>query len=314
VITYCAHPLPDAIAHDLIDREVAIARLGHSRQTDDVQWRLAGFYDEARLTLAIDLYTNPRYSTAGLQRLLRQFPTDTWMLDTLSRRTPSSTEKQAAYVAIAASHPDGDKFVHRQNVIHWLTRATDPDLSIAELAALLQTDEPEVLSALATASGPIKRALLEGDEAVRTWATRMLYRYKDSDVPALLQTALQDSAAAVRRLAALRLYSLDAAPLPSRDGLLQMLADSDSNVRIAAIDALIALGDTSVIDALISRLADPNPDVSFKAAYALGRLGDPRALAPLLQMRETDRRTTHSGVKLTQTAARAIRHITKRQA
>jgi HEAT repeat protein len=236
------------------------------------------------------------------------------MLDTLSRRTPSSTEKQAVYLAAAASHPDGAQFVHRQNVIHWLARAGDPDLGTAELASLLQTNEPEVLKVLATAVGPVKRALQEGDESVRTWAAQMLYRYNDSDVPTLLQPALQDTAATVRNLAALRLYGLGAAPLPPRDVLLQLLTDADSNVRIAAIDALIALGDTSVVDALIPRLTDPDPDVSFKAAYALGRLGDPRALAPLLQMRETDRRTTHSGVKLRQTAARAIMRISKRQA
>jgi hypothetical protein len=33
------HPLPESVAYDLIERDIEITALGHTRQTDEVQWR-----------------------------------------------------------------------------------------------------------------------------------------------------------------------------------------------------------------------------------------------------------------------------------
>ncbi len=43
VVFFLAHPLPITIAHDLIDRIIATVGMAHTRQVDEIQWRLATF-------------------------------------------------------------------------------------------------------------------------------------------------------------------------------------------------------------------------------------------------------------------------------
>ncbi|RYX84411.1 hypothetical protein EON83_09790 [bacterium] len=73
-------PLPPAIAHDLIDRDIIVSQLGHTRQLDEVQWRLASLVDEALLTFAWDMFNKPTYSAAELEKLLTQHTDNLWLL------------------------------------------------------------------------------------------------------------------------------------------------------------------------------------------------------------------------------------------
>jgi hypothetical protein len=51
-----SHPLVPQIAHDLLDRDIAVRALEHSRQTEDVQWRTADFGGVVLLALAVAFY------------------------------------------------------------------------------------------------------------------------------------------------------------------------------------------------------------------------------------------------------------------
>ena len=59
------------------------------------------------------------------------------------------------------------------------------------------------------------------------------------------------------------------------------LWDNDNWVRMAAVDALGAIGDKRAYDHLVKMLDDPVHDVRFASVIALGELGDTRALGPL---------------------------------
>ena len=59
------------------------------------------------------------------------------------------------------------------------------------------------------------------------------------------------------------------------------LKDADSEVREAAMQALVRMRDPSVFEPLVQALSDSSPDVREHAAQALGQLKDKRALQPL---------------------------------
>ena len=59
------------------------------------------------------------------------------------------------------------------------------------------------------------------------------------------------------------------------------LKDADSEVREAAMQALVSMRDPSIFEPLVQALSDSSPDVREHAAQALGQLKDKRALQPL---------------------------------
>ena len=59
------------------------------------------------------------------------------------------------------------------------------------------------------------------------------------------------------------------------------LWDSDKKVRLAAVDALGAIGDQRAYEHLVRMLDDPDHDVRFACVVALGSMGDERAIGPL---------------------------------
>jgi HEAT repeat protein len=64
-------------------------------------------------------------------------------------------------------------------------------------------------------------------------------------------------------------------PVPTADlvkSLVEVLKDSDAEVRINAGNALAAIG-APAVDALSATLADPSRDARAAAAYALGQMG-----------------------------------------
>lgn len=68
---------------------------------------------------------------------------------------------------------------------------------------------------------------------------------------------------------------------PAVEYLIISLWDSDKRVRMAAVDALGAIGDPRAYDHLVKMLDDPDHDVRFASVIALGELGDTRAAGPL---------------------------------
>ncbi|MBV9865630.1 MAG: hypothetical protein JO316_09790 [Abitibacteriaceae bacterium] len=101
-------PLPPHVAHDLMDRDIAVSTLGHTRQLDEVQWRLASLVDEALLTLFWALYSDPKYELAELEKLLGQHPDHLWLLDKWQHGWncgSSSREKELAFHRWVWEHP-----------------------------------------------------------------------------------------------------------------------------------------------------------------------------------------------------------------
>jgi HEAT repeat protein len=68
---------------------------------------------------------------------------------------------------------------------------------------------------------------------------------------------------------------------PAVEYLIINLWDADRRVRMAAVDALGAIGDHRAYDHLVKMLDDPDHDVRFATVIALGELGDHRAVEPL---------------------------------
>ncbi|TYP69423.1 hypothetical protein [Paenibacillus methanolicus] len=101
-------PLPPSIAFDLIDRNVAVVELGHSRQEMNVMWALAGKIDEALLTLAIDIYVKPAFGMEDAERLFAGYDHHAWMLETLIRQEPSSPGKRTLLEAALQRNAHAD--------------------------------------------------------------------------------------------------------------------------------------------------------------------------------------------------------------
>ncbi|MFL5732617.1 MAG: hypothetical protein ACJ78Q_05390 [Chloroflexia bacterium] len=156
VINHCSHPLPQGIAKDLIERRVAIDALGHSRQVDEAQRRLASFYGEALVTLAVDMYTNPQYTAEEFGAMLVEFrdsPGYFWALETLASHEPSGEEKQEAYLLAVRERPEAERLLHRNEVYQRVMEARKPEMTEQKAIALFDSGEPEVWEALAKHPG-----------------------------------------------------------------------------------------------------------------------------------------------------------------
>ena len=86
------------------------------------------------------------------------------------------------------------------------------------------------------------------------------------------------------------------------EGLIQILRDGGSADRMAAAEALAALG-PAALPALLSALGDPDPRLRMWAAYTLGVLGDPGAVPALISALDDD------DVGVVKWAAAALRSI-----
>ncbi|WP_292490015.1 HEAT repeat domain-containing protein [Methanoculleus sp. 10] len=71
------------------------------------------------------------------------------------------------------------------------------------------------------------------------------------------------------------------------EGLIRILRDGGSADRMAAAEALAALG-PAALPALLSALGDPDPRLRMWAAYTLGVLGDPGAVPALIAALDDD--------------------------
>lgn len=100
VLWYLSHPLPTTLAHDLIDRGVATVMMSHTRQEDEVQWRLATMHEDALYTLIRERYTEPQFSVAQFETMLEIYRWgDDGLLTMLLSFWTKSPAKEAVFVA-----------------------------------------------------------------------------------------------------------------------------------------------------------------------------------------------------------------------
>ena len=110
-LSQLGHPLPDAIAFDLIERNISIDFLAHSPQSEAVLWRLTPLADEAILTLAKWFYVDNRRSLDEFKGVLRRFPDHRWMLHSLAHCAASSVEKRRAFERAIEKFPDCENWL-----------------------------------------------------------------------------------------------------------------------------------------------------------------------------------------------------------
>lgn len=137
-------PLSKQIAFDLIDRKIALVELGHTKQEHEVMWKLAEMVDEALLTLAIDVYTKITFGIDETEILFNKYHNNSWMLETLIHREPSSTEKRRLFESALQKNTDSDSLQRLLNVVDNAKLARRNDLTIEEFNSLFQTNEPIV--------------------------------------------------------------------------------------------------------------------------------------------------------------------------
>jgi len=101
-VYFLVHPLPAKIAHDLIDRLIATVGMAHTRQVDEIQWRLATFLKEALNPLISERYEDERFSDDQFRKILKTYKYNNEyesILYMLESRLASSDEKEAIYLA-----------------------------------------------------------------------------------------------------------------------------------------------------------------------------------------------------------------------
>jgi hypothetical protein len=150
-----SRPLPVPVALDLLARRVAFDSLGHSRQADEVQWRLARVYEEALLTLAKEYYAGAGRSVGEFRRLMEAFgrpdpaPGWEWVLESLALLRASSPEKAGLLLEGIAASPHHEELLRSVRVTEWEEAASGEGLGPAEAEELFGAGEPRVWRALA---------------------------------------------------------------------------------------------------------------------------------------------------------------------
>lgn len=156
-------PLPEVVAHDLIDRNREVWRIGHTHQASSVLCRLADSFDETLLTLAEEIYCLDQHSTGELRVMLEKYPAPHWLLSSLVHLKASSSDKSALLEEFLQDHADsayllnvkrevGDKsncVLHSKLSYLWpLSSSPTPE----HLQELYGTRAPEKLKTLASDS------------------------------------------------------------------------------------------------------------------------------------------------------------------
>jgi hypothetical protein len=111
LLSQLEHAIPDEVANDLIDRDIAVNWLGHTRQSDAVMQRLCPLVHEARLTMAREIYTQPNHTLDEFLQVLEAQPNDWGLMNLLSHARSSSPEKRAAFERLVEEHPQRERFL-----------------------------------------------------------------------------------------------------------------------------------------------------------------------------------------------------------
>ncbi|PYQ21933.1 MAG: hypothetical protein DMF81_13890 [Acidobacteria bacterium] len=136
------------------------------------------------------------------------------------------------------------------------------------------------------AVAPLLVAVADESWPVRQAAAEALAAFPEEALLPRLEAALRNDEDAGMRNAAMEIY----VKLGPRAGeaLLQLLDDSDQEVRNFAAVMLGARRERRAVERLIAALADPDLNVRHAAAAGLGQIGDPRAVLPLVEVLRTE--------------------------
>jgi hypothetical protein len=104
LLRFLGDPLPSTVAHDLIDREIAVLDMGHTRQCDEIQWRLSELVEEALLTLIMERYVDERYDQESFLEVFNPHSAHGEVLEMLSFHIASCREKEEIFLDAASQN------------------------------------------------------------------------------------------------------------------------------------------------------------------------------------------------------------------
>ncbi|MCZ7550918.1 MAG: HEAT repeat domain-containing protein [Anaerolineales bacterium] len=172
------------------------------------------------------------------------------------------------------------------------TRAVEP------LIRELRFHESDAADALVNIGAPALEALLAALHSefnrVRAVAAQVLGRIGDARAVKPLIFALEDGDPNVRisvinALAEIgEISAVEALAAESKHVTGNLKLSFNSPVRLAALRALIKIGDPLVIERLVNALKDSDNDVKLWAINTLGEIGDSRAVEPLMEKFKKD--------------------------
>lgn len=163
-----------------------------------------------------------------------------------------------------------------QKLIEDLTSGDETRAETAALQIAIFNDEAlEILAPLLDSPNP----------DIRWWVIRALVEIENPAVPALLATKLNDEALEIRQCAALALRKQP--HIPAIPQLIKELSSQDSLMARLAGDALLSIGQSSVLP-LIEILKNGKQQARIEAARTLALIEDQRAIPALYSVLNED--------------------------
>jgi len=183
-----------------------------------------------------------------------------------------SVEKELAEKSLALLKKAVDN--KDQKALVEAIRSQYPEVRVAAAKALAQTDNPETVSALATALRN------DREKDVRVAAAQSLGELGDESATESLLRALNDENVSVRESAARALANFKGEDVVK--SLTGLLNENTTPVAIAAAESLGQVGSAKAVEPLLELLNNKNAKVREVVAIALGKIKDPRAVPPLI--------------------------------
>ncbi|HHT9133651.1 MAG TPA: HEAT repeat domain-containing protein [Candidatus Avalokitesvara rifleensis] len=183
-----------------------------------------------------------------------------------------SVEKELAEKSLALLKKAVDN--KDQKALVEALRSQYPEVRVAAAKALAQTDNPETVSALATALRN------DREKDVRVAAAQSLGELGDESAAESLLRALNDENVSVRESAARALANFKGEDVVK--SLTGLLNENTTPVAIAAAESLGQVGSAKAVEPLLELLNNKNAKVREVVAIALGKIKDPRAVPPLI--------------------------------
>ena len=140
--------IPEAMAHELLDRHIAIGWVFRSTPTISVLQRVSMEDSQAAWRLACHLCLSDEHSPDEFADFLRAHAHHTEMLRSLTRLDSVPGPKEQALIRVLTSHPNAAELL-RSRCMKVAADAAARSRSIGEIERLYRTQDPHVLRELA---------------------------------------------------------------------------------------------------------------------------------------------------------------------
>ncbi len=143
--------LPDDLCFYLIENELALTALGHTRQSDKVLLVLGHLVPEAALTLGKEIYHSQDYGLEDLKMVLNEYPDLHWLWNSLIYVSASDASKKQYFISELAKRPDFDDIEATRKELE-IVEEIKHSSSIATITQYYQQGTPRFLDCIAANS------------------------------------------------------------------------------------------------------------------------------------------------------------------